>query len=421
MTKKRLEFVLLIIVSIEVAAAAALIVWAVFFHHKDTAKPAPAPVAQTTSQTPAPSLHVPTLLPVQFATGLTRPTAIASSDDRSDHRLFVTEQQGTIRTIDNVGKVAGQSFLDIQSKVQNDKAEMGLLGLALHPGFKQSGYFYVDYVDKAQETIIARYQVSKQTGLADPASEKVLLKIKQPYPNHKGGQLAFGPDGYLYIGMGDGGSGGDPENRAQNKGELLGKILRIDVDHGDPYAIPASNPFKNEAGAKPEIWAYGLRNPWRFSFDTQTKDLFIADVGQSAYEELDIQPSTSKGGENYGWRCYEATHAYNTDGCKSASNYVAPVLEYAHGGKGGACSITGGYVYRGSRFPSLAGKYVFGDYCTGQIFYAENTAGKWQSTLGATTQFTQALSTFGQDNQGELYVADLAGGGIYHLTDSAQH
>lgn len=421
MTKKRLELVLLIIVSVEVVAAAALIVWAVFFHHKDTTKPAPAPVAQAPSQTPAPSLHVPTLLPVQFATGLTRPTAIASSDDRSDHRLFVTEQQGTIRIIDNVGKVAGQPFLDIQSKIQNDKAEMGLLGLALHPGFKQSGYFYVDYVDKAQETVIARYQISKQTGLADPTSEKVLLKIKQPYPNHKGGQLAFGPDGYLYIGMGDGGSGGDPQNRAQNKGELLGKILRIDVDHGDPYAIPASNPFKNEAGAKPEIWAYGLRNPWRFSFDTQTKDLFIADVGQSAYEELDIQPSTSKGGENYGWRCYEATHAYNTDGCKPASDYVAPALEYAHGDKGGLCSITGGYVYRGNRFPSLAGKYIFGDYCTGQIFYAENTGGKWQSTLGATTQFTQALSTFGQDNQGELYVADLAGGGIYHLTDSAQH
>lgn len=408
MSKKHLERVLLIVIGVELVALTGAILWAAFLKTAPPPKSAPAP------ETPA-ALSV--LQPELFAQGLTRPTAIASTNDSSDKRLFVAEQTGTIRTLSPQGKLADQPLLDIHDKVLYDTAERGLLGVAFHPNYKQNGYLYVDYVSKGEEnSIIARFTVSKQTGLADPASEKLILKITQPhYPNHKGGALVFGPDGYLYIGVGDGGSGGDPDNRAQNKNELLGKILRIDVDHGDPYAIPASNPFKKDMSVKPEIWAYGLRNPWRMSFDKQTHDLYIADVGQSNQEEIDWQKAGDKGGENYGWRCYEGMQPYNGDGCQAASKYVMPVLAYGH--TEGRCSVVGGYVYRGTKYKALQGKYVYGDYCGGQVYYAQKALGTWQTTQTATTKF--GISTFGQDSMGELYVADINTGNIYHIIDSA--
>jgi glucose/arabinose dehydrogenase len=416
MSKKRLELVLLIIIGIEILVAAGLIVWAVFFRDNSPSVPA-TQTPKTSTKAPEPSPLVPVIQPQLYAEGFTRPTTIAFTDDPTDKRLFVTEGQGTIRIVNGDGKLAADPLLDIKPQVL-DKGEMGLLGLAFHPDFKKSGYFYVNYIDKGQNTIISRFKVSKQTGLADPASEKVLIKLKQPYPNHNGGILMFGPDGYLYIGLGDGGSSGDPDNRAQNKGDLLGKILRIDVDHGDPYATPASNPFKGQSAAKPEVWAYGLRNPWRLSFDRTTGDMFIADVGQNKYEEIDFQKASSKGGENYGWRCYEGLHEFNTEGCQPAGSYVAPILEYDHADK--RCSVTGGFIYRGTVYPAMQGKYFYADICGGQLYYAApKKDGKWQETLAASTQLH--ISTFGEDAAGELYATDIETGKLYHLTDTAVH
>ncbi|HUS26683.1 MAG TPA: PQQ-dependent sugar dehydrogenase [Nevskiaceae bacterium] len=359
----------------------------------------------------------PKITPALITTGLAAPTDIASTPDKADARLFVTERAGTIRIVTGQHQLLGTPFLDISGKVRGE-GEMGLLGLAFHPKFSQNGFFYINYVTKDQTTVITRYKVSAQTNQADPNSEKILLTVKQPYPNHNGGQVAFGPDGYLYIGLGDGGSAGDPENRAQDKTTILGKMLRIDVNKGDPYAVPADNPFRQTAGAKPEIWATGLRNPWRFSFDGANGDLYIADVGQSVSEELDVQKAKSKGGENYGWRCYEGSKPFNTtQNCLGASQYTAPVLEYDHNEK--RCSITGGYVYRGSKQAALAGKYFYGDYCSGQLFYATNQSGIWKQTLAASTPY--AISTFGQDSSGELYFADLDNGSVYHLEDSANN
>ena len=401
-----------VIVGVEIAAIAGLLVWALVIRGpKETPKPT------TTTQQPAPKhYNEPKLALTQVVGGLTQPTAIvAASKSTTDKRLFVVEQTGVIRVINN-GTLSPDAFLDISSKVQ-DNGEMGLLGLAFAPDQTKRPYFYVNYVDKTQTTHIARFTITKAadgTWKTDPASEKTLLTVKQPYPNHKGGNLAFGPDGYLYIGLGDGGSGGDPENRAQNKNELLGKLLRVDVNNGDTYAIPSSNPFVKEGG-KPEIWALGLRNPWRFSFDRLTGDLYIADVGQATYEEIDLQKAGSTGGQNYGWRCYEANHDFNTAGCQAATNYTPPILEYAH--QNSRCSVTGGYVYRGKKFPMLKGKYFYADYCTGEVFDATQKAGVWTSVLAAPTGYN--VSTFGEDSGGELYLANYAAGTIYQLTDSA--
>lgn len=345
------------------------------------------------------------------ATGLGVPTDIAATPIAGDDRLFVPDRAGVIRIV-NRGKVEDPAvFMDIAAKVLAD-GEMGLLGMVFHPSFAQNGYFYINYVDKEQFTNIARFQVNAQ-GLADPATEKTLLKLKQPYGNHNAGGLAFGPDGFLYIPLGDGGSGGDPQNRAQNKMKLLGKLLRVDVDSGDPYAVPANNPFVADAGFKPEIWAWGLRNPWRISFDTKTGDLYIADVGQGEVEELNFQPAGSAGGENYGWRCFEGTQPFNSDGCQEASTYVLPVAEYTHA-EAGRCSITGGYVYRGQRLPNLEGTYIYGDFCSGEIFSATKAGDTWTQALLLKTPYT--ISTFGQDQNGEIYVADMASGSIYHIT-----
>ncbi|MEO8383355.1 MAG: PQQ-dependent sugar dehydrogenase [Acidobacteriota bacterium] len=343
------------------------------------------------------------------ATGLTDPVAITHA---GDSRLFITLQAGRILIRDG-SQLLSTPFLDIRPIVGSG-GERGLLGLAFHPHYAENGFFFVNYTDLSGNTVVARYHVSVDPNRADPASRKQLLSIEQPFANHNGGELRFGPDGYLYIGMGDGGSGGDPGNRAQNPGILLGKMLRIDVDAGDPYAIPPSNPFVGVAGTRPEIWALGLRNPWRFTFDRETGALWIADVGQGTWEEVNYQPRTSIGGENYGWRLMEGTHCFNPSSNCNPGNLVLPVLEYDH--SGGACSVTGGFVYRGARYPLIEGSYLYGDYCTGTIWGAvrSDTSGLVTVRELASTNFQ--ISAFGEDLNGELYVADY-NGAVYHIVD----
>jgi glucose/arabinose dehydrogenase len=348
---------------------------------------------------------------VLFASGLTTPVCITHA---GDYRLFVVDQHGLVMWLDADGNVNPVPFINITDRVVYG-GERGLLGIAFHPDYKANGYFYVNYVGKGDSTHISRFRVNPANpDKADPASELKLMTIYQPYANHKGGNLCFGPDGYLYIGLGDGGSGGDPENRAQNLNVLVGKMLRIDVDHGNPYAIPQTNPFYGSLSVLNEIWAYGLRNPWKFSFDRLTGDLWIADVGQNAFEEINFQPATGSGGENYGWRCYEANTPYNTDGCNAPSNYVFPVYAYPHGSE---CSITGGYVYRYSSSSPLYGYYFFADYCSGKIWTLHQVSGNWVAeTFG---QFTgENFSTFGEGAAGQLYVAGLTSGKIYRITDN---
>jgi glucose/arabinose dehydrogenase len=316
--------------------------------------------------------------------------------------LFIVEQPGRIRILKN-GQLLDAPFLDIRDRVGSNGSERGLLGLAFHPKFAENGYFYVNYTDRDGNTHIARFTAKGDS--ADPASEKRLLFVQQPFPNHNGGALAFGPDGYLYIGLGDGGSQGDPYGNAQSLNSMLGKILRIDVDHGDPYAIPADNPFVNSGGAYKEIWAYGLRNPWRFSFDRLTKDLWIGDVGQDLWEEIDFVSAGTPGGLNFGWNKMEGRHPYKGS---NQPEFTAPVAEYPHGAE---CSVTGGYVYRGAALPEWQGVYFYGDYCSGKIWGLPRPA-LGQSQLLFQTGFR--ISTFGVDEAGELYVADY-NGTIYRL------
>jgi glucose/arabinose dehydrogenase len=399
-----------IIVGIEAAIMAGLIVWT-FIDLNKTIEPQ----NHLAVHTPAKNYKPPVIVSTAFAKGLATPTSIATTDIQDDSRLFVTEQAGMIRAVDNKGEVSAP-VLNIVSKVLNN-GEMGLLGAAFHPKFQADHYVYVYYINKAQQSVVARYTMDPAAGTADPASEKVLLTLQQTYNNHKGGQLQFGTDGYLYIAIGDGGSAGDPNAHGQDLTNWFGKILRIDVNHGDPYAVPATNPFAHSTNkaVKPEIWAYGLRNPWRFSFDSKTQDLYIADVGQDAYEEVDVQSAGSQGSQNYGWRCYEGLHTFNTAGCKAADQYVKPVLEYDHSNN--RCSITGGYVYRGSAEPALFGAYIYSDYCTGETMVAMKQDNAWKQL--STTPTGHNISTFGQDNAGELYYADSNSGEIFHITDSA--
>lgn len=348
---------------------------------------------------------------VIFASGLTTPVSIANA---GDSRLFVVNQRGSVLVVDSLGNVNPVPFLDISSRVVYG-GERGLLGITFHPNYKTNGYFYVNYVGAGDSTHISRFSVSSANpDRAQPSSELKLMTIFQPYTNHKGGDLRFGPDGYLYIGLGDGGSGGDPQNRAQNLMELLGKMLRIDVNQGNPYSIPPTNPFYASLSMRNEIWAYGLRNPWRFSFDRLTGDLWIADVGQNAFEEINFQAASSTGGENYGWRCYEGNATYNTSGCNSPSNYTFPVYAYPHGTE---CSVTGGYVNRYSESSPYYGHYFFADYCGDKIWTLRKVAGNWVvETFG---QFpNNNFSTFGEDASGRLYIADLTGGKIYRIVDN---
>ena len=349
---------------------------------------------------------------VQIASGINAPTDIENAGDGSG-RLFFVQQDGQIRLFRN-GALTAQPFLDIRSKT-HASGEQGLLGLAFPPGFAQRQKFFVDYTDLSGDTVIAQYSVSANPDQADVSSEIVLLHINQPFPNHNGGRLQFGPDGYLYIGMGDGGSGGDPLGNGQNLGTLLAKLLRIDVlSAPGTVKIPPNNPFVNQPGARPEIWAYGLRNPWRFSFDPATNDLWIADVGQDRYEEVDFQPASSHGGENYGWNVMEALHCYSpASGC-NMQGITLPIAEYSHAN--GTCSITGGFVYRGRTSPGMRGIYLYADYCTGQIWGIDREGTQFVNSPLLSAGFN--ITTFGVDEAGEIYVANASNGAIYHVVGS---
>ena len=329
--------------------------------------------------------------------GLQRPVDLQPD---GSGRLFVLEKVGRIRIIEN-DQLLEAPFLDITDRVGSSSNEQGLLGLAFHPQYGENGRFYVNYTDLNGDTVIARFQVTDDPNTADPNSEVRLLGIDQPYANHNGGVLTFGPDGYLYAGLGDGGSQGDPNENAENPEVLLGKILRLDVDTADPYTVPADNPFGSE------VWAYGLRNPWRISFDQATGDLYIADVGGNEWEEIDFLSAGSPGGTNFGWDHREGAHDFEGGG---PEGMIDPVTEYSHAE--GGCSVTGGYVYRGS-MPEWNGVYLYGDYCSGFIWGLINNGGTWQNQQ--LFDMDVNITSFGQDTAGEIYLVS-DNGMIYRLT-----
>ncbi len=357
------------------------------------------PFADTATETAASATTFPdpngyTWQPV--VEGLQRPVDLQPD---GSGRLFVLEKVGRIRIIES-DELLEAPFLDITDRVGSRGNEQGLLGLAFHPRYSENGRFFVNYTDVNGDTVIARFQVSGDPNAADPASEVRLLGIDQPFANHNGGVLAFGPDGYLYAGLGDGGSQGDPNENAENPERLLGKILRLDVDSAEPYTVPADNPFGSE------VWAYGLRNPWRISFDKATGDLYIADVGGGSWEEIDFLPAGSAGGANFGWDHREGAHEFEGGG---PAGMIDPVAEYNHAE--GGCSVTGGYVYRGS-MPEWNGVYLYGDYCSGFIWGLINNGGAWQSQR--LFDMDVNITSFGQDSAGEIYLVS-DNGGIYRL------
>lgn len=335
-----------------------------------------------------------------IARGFDSPLYVTHAGDGTG-RLFVVEQTGRIKILRD-GRVKARPFLDLSNKVRAG-GEQGLLGLAFHPNYTRTGRFFVNYTDRAGDTIVARYRVSGRPGRADPSSERILLEIAQPFSNHNGGHVAFGPDGYLYIATGDGGSGGDPHGNGQSLDTLLGKLLRVDVSGRRGYRVPPDNPFVDRDGVRPEIWAYGLRNPWRFSFDRATDDLWIADVGQSKLEEIDVARAASGGGVNYGWNIMEGSECFDAPAC-DRSGLELPVAEYSHTE---GCSVTGGYVYRGTRIPALVGGYVYADYCSGNIWILDSSAPREGATRALDTD--HRISSFGENERGELFVVDHAG------------
>jgi glucose/arabinose dehydrogenase len=349
------------------------------------------------------------------SSGLTQPVYLTHG---GDSRLFIVERAGVIRIYQG-GSLLGQPFLDIAGLVRDIGTEEGLLSVAFPPDFGASHHhFYVYYVNNAGDLVVARYSVSSgDPNIANAASAQIILTIPHPgQTNHNGGQVAFGrQDGYLYLGPGDGGGGGDPGENAQDPTELLGKILRIDVETGNPltYVVPSTNPYTQTAGFRSEIWAWGFRNPFRFSFDRGTGDLFIADVGQNNTEEIDYQAVSSPAGRNFGWDCYEGSNPFELAGCGPIGNYTFPVWEYSHGL---GCSITGGYVYRGQLFPALTGNYFYGDYCSGRIWGLSLVGGQWQNTEYLDTGLS--VASFGEDVNGEVYVVDL-NGAVYRLEGTA--
>lgn len=347
-----------------------------------------------------------------FATGFS--SAVEITHPPGDSRLFVVQQGGIIKTVSSTGVVNPTNFLNLPSTVVLSGGERGLLGLAFHPNYATNGFFYVNYTRAGDgATVIARYSVSTDPNVADATSATVLLTIAQPASNHNGGTIKFGPDGYLYIGMGDGGFGGDPDNRAQNINDNLGKMLRIDVNSASPYGIPPTNPYVGVAG-NDEIWAIGVRNPWKFSFNRLNGDLWIADVGQSAAEEINkITSPLPNTGLNFGWRCFEGSLTYDTSAgdCPGYASTVAPITQYGHGSS--RCSITGGYFYTGTTYPNFANKYFFADYCTAEIGYITGTS----STITWALNPTGSITTFGEDINGELYAA--ISGTIYKIIDSS--
>jgi glucose/arabinose dehydrogenase len=350
---------------------------------------------------------------VEVASGFDRPLLVTNAGDGTG-RLFVVEQTGFIWVVQD-GQTSDEPFLDVSGLLSDDVfrggySERGLLGLAFHPDYKTNGIFFIDYTDTNGNSVVARYKVSADDpNKADSTSATTILTQHQPYENHNGGNLAFGPDGYLYIAFGDGGSQGDPQGNGQSKNTFLAKILRIDVN-ADTYTVPDTNPFVGQADAKPEIWAYGLRNPWRFTFDRKTGDLYIADVGGDDFEEVNFQSATSKGGEDYGWSAWEGNEQHKQ--VQANGDVISPVATYSH--KDG-CSISGGYVYRGEKLPDLDGIYFYGDYCNGRIWTLErNGAGVWTTTLTGWQPGKFVVSSFGQDEAGELYLVDYKGA-IYRL------
>ena len=382
----------------------------------DTSAPEP-----TATALPTPT-DEPTAIPAAFPEadvaawervvgGVIRPVDIVNAGDGSG-RLFILQQVGVIRVLQD-GQLLAEPFLDLRDRVGSAANEQGLLGIAFHPQFSRNGYFYVNYTDYSGDTVIARFTApAGESGFrpaGDASSELILLRVDQPAANHNGGQLQFGPDGYLWIGLGDGGGQGDPNGYAQSPDSLLGKLLRIDVDAQQPYAIPADNPFAGGGGA-PEIYALGLRNPWRFTFDRLTGDLFIADVGQNRWEEIDYLPEGFSGAPlNYGWNIREGAHPYRD--IPTDALLTDPIHEYSHDA---GCSITGGVVYRGEDIPGYRGIYLFGDYCSGTLWGLIPAAdGGWQTQVLFQTGFKMAA--FGEDEAGEVYLLDL-NGGVYKLT-----
>ena len=326
-----------------------------------------------------------------------------------DERLFVVEKSGKIKILNQNGSVNSTPFLDIEDRVSTNANERGLLGLAFHPNYPENPFFFVNYTNNSGATTISKFSVSADQNIAND-SETILLEINQPYANHNGGCINFGPDGNLYIGMGDGGSGGDPQNYSQNTESLLGKMLRINVNSG-AYSIPENNPYGDE------IWSVGLRNPWKFSFDSLNGDLWIADVGQNEFEEINMVQN-NPANINYGWRCYEGNEPYNLSGCPE-EGLTFPVSTYSHYSSGDfKCSITGGYVYRGNQISGLNGVYFFADYCSGEIgLLSKNENDEWDMSL-AFPNINGSWVSFGEDINGELYIASI-NGGIYKIIDAA--
>lgn len=392
--------------------------------------------AQTTADSTGGTVPPPPLISVDpFLDGFENPIYLTHAGDNSG-RIFIVERAGKIHVWFD-GQVRGNPFLDIVGKVNSTCSECGLLGLAFPPNFAESGEFYISYTANADvappidgepetgnDSVLARYRITDDLNIADPDSEEIILAINQPFRNHNGGMIEFGPDGHLYVGMGDGGSGGDPFNYAQNLERLLGKMLRISVTGVPTYTIPADNPFVSaptgepvtleaadgtQITPRPEIWAYGLRNPWRWSFDRDTGDLWIGDVGQGSWEEVNFQSQASAGGENYGWRIMEGNHCYSpATGCPT-TGLTMPVFEYAN--MGGA-AVTGGYVYRGTQTP-LVGTYIVGDFGSGMIWgLTRDPGGDIEVTELLNTSYN--IASFGEDEFGELYLVDYAGG-IYRI------
>ena len=347
----------------------------------------------------------------QIIGGLTRPLYVTHAGDGSN-RLFVVEQAGKIWVIEE-GERQAQPFLDVSRLITPAAlgaayTEQGLLGLAFHPDYQTKGQFYINYTDRGGGTVVSRYQVSSDSpNLADADSAQIIFGLAQPYANHNGGHIAFGPDGYLYITLGDGGRANDPLGAGQNTLMLLGSILRIDVDGDLPYVIPPDNPFVGDARGLDEIWAYGLRNVWRFSFDRHSGDMYLADVGQNQWEEVNFQPADSRGGENYGWNVWEGSHIFAGG---RAENHIPPFSEYS---RGLGCSVTGGYVYRGAAIADLQAVYLFGDYCSGRVWASwRDSQLQWHTSEFLDTALQ--ISSFGEDEQGELYIVDY-GGRVYRL------
>jgi glucose/arabinose dehydrogenase len=350
----------------------------------------------------------------QYATGFNRPVDIAHC---GDSRLFVVEQRGYIWILDSLGNRLATPFLNIDPLVNSNGNEQGLLGLAFHPNYAQNGWFYVNYIKNNGDTRIARFSVSADPNVADPASERVLLEVDQPYSNHNGGCTKFGADGMLYVSLGDGGSGGDPQNFSQRKDTYLGKMLRFNVntDVAPYYTVPTDNPFLSDPAYFPEVWSTGLRNVWRFSFDRLNGDMWMGEVGQNEREEINYEPANT-GGRNYGWRCYEGNLPYNTNGCQSQSSYTGPVFDYSHAAANG-CSVTGGFVYRGTKYPDMYGHYLFADYCSGRWWHTRPNGSGGYTTSVLANLTTYEYSSMGEDRDGELYVATLSTGRIMKVRE----